>query len=144
MFNKVLFHMNNLCFFYRKGNSNSAEAGKCTQKDTTSPDENPKFSAKDILKNLRQHLHTKGLDENSAVLLNYGLEFVKRMSFKNFRRFMDSVAKSLKEYKGQPVWRTIPSKWKPNADASKKFENYQVKRHSIALVHIRINLKEIK
>ena len=67
------------------------------------------------------------MDEKSVILLNYGLPFLDRLSFNSYKKMADRIARTLDGYKGQIVWRTTSSLQKPNSDALKSFETFQVK-----------------
>eukprot|EP00794_Sanderia_malayensis_P020281 gene20281-22267_t len=97
--------------------------GGLTQRDSLP--EKQQFSVKSELKKLEQLVQRKDMDEQSVLLLNYGLPFVERMSFAAYRRMIDWASRTLTKYKGQPVLRTISALQKPNDDPVKAFQNYQ-------------------
>ncbi len=88
---------------------------------------------KSEIKKLQELVKSEDMDERSVLLLNYGLPFVERMGFTAYRRMIDWVTRSLKEYKGQTVWRTTPGFQKPNQDPVKAFQNYQVRAVLVSL-----------
>ena len=96
------------------------------RRDISKPNTQP-FSTKAYTRSLKDLMNRPEMDENSGLILNYGKPFVENMSFKQYRSYIDRVARILKEkYKGKAVWRTIASSWKESEKPEEHFLNHQV------------------
>ena len=99
------------------------------ERSTLPENEQKDFSVKAELKKLQELVKSKNMAEDSVLLLNYGLPFIEIMGFKTYRRMIDAVARTLKDFKGQTIWRTTSTLQKPNQDPVKAFQNYQVRKY---------------
>ncbi len=75
-------------------------------------DDDNDFDSERIIHELSQVLYNPQMDENSIVLLNYGLHFAEASNFSNFRTLIDGIGNLLKNhsaYKPTVIWRTTTS-----------------------------------
>lgn len=90
------------------------------------------FNLTRVLHELESVLRNPEMDENSVLLLNYGLHYAMSISLEKFQIMMDEVIKLLKsfqgKFKGTVIWKTTTAlqKWKYGTPTSNA-------RHSLSL-----------
>ena len=99
-----------------------------------------------VLQSLRHVLHDPQMDENSAIIMNFGLHFVESTNFTNYKKLIDGLVKVLTDeqkvstlnvtspkFRGTVIWKTTTAINKEKASnihlGHKRFLTQQVKYH---------------
>ena len=116
-----------LCYFDRTYNWIYPRKHPIHEKDPTIHKKDSRdISISRLLKYLRNVLTKKDMKKHSALLLNFGLHFVRASSFDNYKKLVDGAIKELAKYKGHTIWRTTTAVWKRHWKLHKRFQTYQV------------------
>lgn len=96
-----------------------------------------------VLQSFRRVVHDPQMDENSAIIINFGLHFVESANFTSYKKLINGLVKLLKEgeqdltsnvtrpkFKGTVIWKTTTAINKEKASnihlAHKRFITQQV------------------
>ena len=75
------------------------------------------------------------MDEDSALIINYGLHLVRSTSFENYQKLIQQLIEDFANHDGEVVWRTTTSIWKQQLKVHKRFQTNQV-RHNLKMMMI--------
>ena len=99
-----------------------------------------------VLQSFRRIVYDPQMDENSAIIMNFGLHFVESTNFTNYKKLIDGLVKVLTDeetdaasnvtrpkFRGTVIWKTTTAINKEKASnihlGHKRFLTHQVKYH---------------
>jgi len=99
-----------------------------------------------VLQSFRRIVYDPQMDENSAIIMNFGLHFVESTNFTNYKKLIDGLVKVLTDeetdaasnvtrpkFRGTVIWKTTTAINKEKASnihlGHKRFLTQQVKYH---------------